>query len=331
MVKQDVCRFYKFGFCKYKDLCRNMHVHTICENKSCDVISCNLRHPRKCSYYRDFKRCKFSEWCLFDHEENNEDVFKIKEKLEENNKKIRDLEKIIMEKDNDIINIVSRIEEMKKAMQEEVLSKVESLEKVINDKEKTINDLVEKVEYLDKIVNKEKKHGMIKCKYCDFETLSGPGLKIHMRKKHTSRETEKYPIKCDLCEEQIETSVDLKKHMKRHSILGANFKCADCDFVGESELTMDVHNGKYHSENFECGICGYIGKSLDDLELHLFTCEIYRCRKCDEVSKSLSELRKHALENHTEFVGMMKLVEHIKMSKDHFKEVSVKHYYANEI
>ena len=111
-----------------------------------------------------------------------------------------------------------------------------------------------------------------------------------MRKKHRSKAIEKYPIKCDLCNEQIENNVDLKKHMKKHSFVWVQFKCADCEFVGECELTMEVHNRKYHSENFECGIC------------ILFTCEIYQCLKCDEVNRSLSILKKHALETHAEFV-----------------------------
>ena len=72
-------------------------------------------------------------------------------------------------------------------------------------------------------------------------------------------------------------------------------------------------------------------KSLDDLELHLFKCEIYCCLKCDKVNESLSEIRKHALKNHTEFIEMIQLVKHINMSTDHFKEVSVKHWYADEM
>ena len=58
MAQQNVCRFYKFGFCKYKDNCRNMHIHDKCDNRSCEMKNCSLRHPRKCSFYRDYKRCK---------------------------------------------------------------------------------------------------------------------------------------------------------------------------------------------------------------------------------------------------------------------------------
>ena len=67
MATQNVCRFFKFGFCKYTVKCRFLHVKENCENQECDVISCNLRHPRICSFYRDYDSCKFGEWCCFRH------------------------------------------------------------------------------------------------------------------------------------------------------------------------------------------------------------------------------------------------------------------------
>ena len=73
MTHQNVCRYYKFGFCKYKDNCRKMHIHEKCENRCCEIKNCPLRHPRKCSFYRDFKRCKFNEWCKYDHDDNDND------------------------------------------------------------------------------------------------------------------------------------------------------------------------------------------------------------------------------------------------------------------
>ena len=51
MATQNVCRFFKFGFCKYTVKCRFLNVKENCENQECDVISCNLRHPRICSFF----------------------------------------------------------------------------------------------------------------------------------------------------------------------------------------------------------------------------------------------------------------------------------------
>ena len=73
MATQNVCRYFKFGFCKYLEKCRFVHVTEICENPECDAArSCSLRHPRICKFYRDYKRCKFGEWCCFKHVEKNE-------------------------------------------------------------------------------------------------------------------------------------------------------------------------------------------------------------------------------------------------------------------
>ena len=64
--------------------------------------------------------------------------------------------------------------------------------------------------------------------------------------------------------------------MKLHSYKKAAYKCEDCEFIGESPYTMDVPIGKLHNENKECGICECITKSLEDLEIHLAGCEIYK-------------------------------------------------------
>ena len=57
----------------------------------------------------------------------------------------------------------------------------------------------------------------------------------------------------------------MKVHMKTHSYKRAEFKCEECEFCGESELTMEVHLGKNHGEIFECGMCGFVAKDLENL------------------------------------------------------------------
>ena len=79
---------------------------------------------------------------------------------------------------------------------------------------------------------------------------------------------------------------------------------------------MDVHIGKSHSENKECGICECNTKSLEDLEIHLSGCEIYKCAsnddlECDYKVKTLSEIRNHIKKEHK--WGYFKHVKMIKM------------------
>ena len=88
---------------------------------------------------------------------------------------------------------------------------------------------------------------------------------------------------------------------------------------------MDVHIGKHHSENFECGLCELNTKTFEDLETHLFLCEIYKCKKgfsCDVKVKTISEIRNHIRSDHGQ-----SSFEHIKMRRNNYNEVSEKLYW----
>ena len=55
--------------------------------------------------------------------------------------------------------------------------------------------------------------------------------------------------------------------------------------IGESELTMDIHVGIFHSDDFECGVCHVIFEHQENLETHLKTCEKLKCRNCGKLEK----------------------------------------------
>ena len=116
-------------------------------------------------------------------------------------------------------------------------------------------------------------------------------MKIHEKKKHTTIEIERYPRTCDLCDTELRNAAEMKKHIKSHSYKRANYKCDDCDFVGESEFTMEVHIGKFHSEKYECGLCDFEATNLENLEIHLVTCEIYQCDNSKMKFKSMGYQR----------------------------------------
>ena len=60
--------------------------------------------------------------------------------------------------------------------------------------------------------------------------------------------------------------------------------------LGENWSTMDVHHGKEH---FECGLCHHRAKTLERLETHLNTCELYICdaENCSLGGKTLKAWR----------------------------------------
>ena len=87
-----------------------------------------------------------------------------------------------------------------------------------------------------------------------------------MKKKHTVVKTQN--LECHLCEIHCENSSDLKKHLVTHSYKEIRYKCEECDFIGQNEVTIEVHLGKLHSEKFECGLCDLEAGGLENLEIH---------------------------------------------------------------
>ena len=67
MAQQNVCGWFKFGCCKFKEHCRKKHVKEKREDSKCKVKNCNLRNPKFCSFFRDYGFCKYGEWCCFKH------------------------------------------------------------------------------------------------------------------------------------------------------------------------------------------------------------------------------------------------------------------------
>ena len=125
MATQIVCNYNKFGFCKFKETCRKQHINKVCENSSCDVLTCTLRHPKECKYYRDFNRCRFGEWCSFAHVHKEDQNLKLEnEKMQE---KLAGIEKNSIEKDEQIESL--KLENAK------INNKLSEIEKNNSDKE----------------------------------------------------------------------------------------------------------------------------------------------------------------------------------------------------
>ena len=71
MSSKQVCKYFKYGYCKFTDKCRNLHNTKICDKTTCDVKMCNFRHPKTCKFHIEFQHCKFGEWCLYRHKDNH--------------------------------------------------------------------------------------------------------------------------------------------------------------------------------------------------------------------------------------------------------------------
>ena len=62
------------GYCKFGNNCRNRHVEEICSSAQCQQLSCEMRHPFICKFYRMYGNCKFENNCAFLHEASDEQL-----------------------------------------------------------------------------------------------------------------------------------------------------------------------------------------------------------------------------------------------------------------
>ena len=108
--------------------------------------------------------------------------------------------------------------------------------------------------------------------------------------------------------------------METHSYKEAKFKCQDCDLVGKSKETMEVHIGRAHTDLFECGLCEKIFDNSEMLEVHLHTCEIYRSRRCYPKESNIRSIKAHAEKKHPGVQAT--LIDHLKISRNDYDEVS---------
>ena len=284
----------------------------------------DLRHPKICKYFQEYKRCKFGEYCYFHHKESRSDL--LEKRVNDLIHKVDNFEKKLEEKLNHQSGSNSAFDTLEK--------KLEKIEKLIEEKNNKIKELEEKiidfeVKHVDKTKRNHEKASLV-CKLCPFEAKSASGLKVHMKRKHTFKEIDIYPTNCDICDEVIENKLKMKRHMRNHSYISATYKCLDCYFICDTNSEMEVHIGKEHGEVFECLLCGLIEESSEKLETHLLTCEVYDCDQCEERTKTLESMKKHIVESHEEYLDYSILV-HVKLSTEDFSEIKKKRYYYKDV
>ena len=180
------------------------------------------------------------------------------------------LEKNMEKKEKRIIALEEKIKHFENKFSEvnNLETKLNYVEIRLQKQSKDNKTLTEKVIKLQLIVkNNEKK--IFKCDQCDFSSVSEQGLKTHNKRKHTKAKveegTDSFPKMCNLCEKLFESEIDMKKHLKTHSYKQIEYRCEECDFLGATPHTMEVHLGKCHSDQFECGLCEYVAKDLPSL------------------------------------------------------------------
>ena len=110
----------KFGYCSYGDKCCFRHINKVCSDTNCSVFNCSKRHPRRCNFFKEFERCKFTTYYKYDHTKQNN--------IKSCNEKLRKVEKDIEELRNkkEVINLG------KSDMEEQLSEKILALEKKVD-------------------------------------------------------------------------------------------------------------------------------------------------------------------------------------------------------
>ena len=104
-----------------------------------------MRHPKTCKYFREYRRCKFGEYCYFDHKETHSELLE---------KKVND---IIVKVDNLEKKLEHNNQQASNPDFETLEKKLETIERLIEDKNRTIEVLEEKIRVIEvKHVEKSK-------------------------------------------------------------------------------------------------------------------------------------------------------------------------------
>ena len=345
-TKNKKCVNFDRGFCRHGEKCHYFHPekNKVCVDQTCPNLECNLRHPNPCKFGQ---RCYFlrTNECLFSH---------VSPVCDGNRKMILELEKNVKNSDNQ-----KKLDKMYEAIDKKITDKFVCFEKKIKDLEHSLEQknsiITEMKQKIDKIENhfekgdekmkkikdqiddiiknknadQSKKGKQFVCNQCEYSTDSSRGLKTHVKRKH-EKEAQTFPFKCELCDYEIEDKFELKNHLVKHSFRRVNFQCEECDYCGDNETTMAVHVGKMHSENIVCGICDFVADNLDNLETHLFTCEIYQCYYDDEKFKTLSDLKEHVKQEHTENNKHYSFI-HAQQGRNSLEQIVCKTYTMSEL
>ena len=253
-MAQRICFRNKFGYCKYCEKCRFRHNDEKCEDSECVVYNCEKRHPKNCKHFGRYGYCKFTTFCRFEHRkqihiaENSEKIEKLEKKLQtiqipkendDNLAKIKSLEEIIHnlktsveEKDGMIATMRERLDALENKFTEFFVKEVKNKFTEIDTKLRAIEKTTEKI--------------VFKCKECEFSSTTEKGLNTHKKNMHNPvlRDSIPYPKKCEVCEKEMNSKQEMQKHLKTHSYKRAPYKCEECEFICEKELTIEVHIGK---------------------------------------------------------------------------------------
>ena len=242
-----------------------MHIDDVCETFQCETKECNLRHPKICSFYRDYGFCKFAEYCSFSHNvhktndalENEirdikKELVSLKENEKDHNKQIQKLEDEINDKEKVIRNIFIKFEECN--------ARMEILEKKVKVAEDDKAMIETKFLALEKRIQTPSES--LSCEICDSIFKTESMLNEHMTEIHTEN------FSCDLCDLIFNNKCKLIEHTdEMHSSKKVNNENEAAPTKEKSDKNTSNFN-KSDDKVFQCNDCNYKSSSENGIKIH---------------------------------------------------------------
>ena len=181
MASVQVCKYFKFGHCRFLDKCRHQHVTEVCDDISCDSILCHKRHPKSCIFYREYKRCKFGSYCSY--KQDNENIVNKEHnqlcqlEITTLSSKIKSLEEWIKDLVKENTNLKLKIEAIELELQAKVkISDKESFDLADNENAKEIVFNANNDDSIDNFLDYEEAKAMARLKNSSGRELLGGAL-----------------------------------------------------------------------------------------------------------------------------------------------------------
>ena len=228
MSSGNVCLYNKFGFCKHGNCCWKMHIQEKCEIPECDASQCDKRHPQECRYYQSYKRCKFGQYCSYNHLVHTDPVL---EELKLVKEKLKVLEKDIESKNLEIMQILLRLEKALKSSEPEILPiSTNSLAPVTCSSSMPLSTLTT-------IVNSSDTYD-----HQDQSSLRGEQIpQLDGMQEHPQPVHQVSCWQCENCGKAFESEEHLNNHTEIHG-----WGCDECLICYTSKYLVDLHELEMH-------------------------------------------------------------------------------------
>ena len=222
-MEDEVCKYFKYGYCKYRDNCRRHHNKEICEDGlSCKASKvCPKRHPKLCIKLASEGFCRHGETCSYRHDTRSST--KIQNYVNLMKVKLENLEKVVQEMADQIVILQSEVSSRKEAVLETNLMSFKN-----NNDNHTLetNDENKKDQFPEYV--------QLNCDLCSYTCKKKATMAKHKNTKHIEQ-----MWTCKQCHKKFERSLDLQSHIAQEHDYDTE------KIQNSSTPSKDLHNSSF--------------------------------------------------------------------------------------